>query len=148
MPVLAFVLTAALLAPATAAAQAATDSARAAEVRALVHDFHTALSSGDSLRALGYLHPEVAVYESGHSETLAQYRSGHLRSDIAFAQAVRREIMRDGAEVWGDQALYTSEYHTRGQWREREIDSHGTETMVLVRTPEGWRIRHVHWSSR
>ena len=45
-------------------------------------------------------------------------------------------------------ALYTAETHTTGRWRDREIDSHGTESIVLVRTGEGWRIRHIHWSSR
>lgn len=137
-----------LLIPLSLPAQVATDAARAAEVREVVRGFHAALAAGDSLQAMGYLHPEVSVYESGHAEDYAQYRGGHLGSDIAFAQAVQREITDEGTEVLGDAAFYTSEYHTTGEWREREIDSHGTETMVLVRTSEGWRIRHVHWSSR
>ena len=137
-----------LLAAAPVAAQEATDSARHAEVRAVVHGFHAALAAGDSSAALERLHPEVVVFESGHAESLTQYRSGHLRSDIAFASAVRREVTGEAIALWGDAALYTSEAHTTGEWRGRAIDSHGAETMVLVRTPEGWRIRHIHWSSR
>lgn len=135
-----------LMAGGPLAAQEATDSARHAEVRVVVHEFHDALAAGDSLAALALLHPDVLVYESGHSETLAEYRSGHLESDIAFAAATRREVGAESITLWGDVALYTSEAQTTGTWRGRDIDSGGTESMVLVRTPEGWRIRHIHWS--
>lgn len=119
-----------------------------ADVRAAVESFHSALESADSTAALRQLHRDVVIYESGHAETFAQYRAGHLRGDIAFASATSREIVDAAVTVWGDQALYTSTSRTTGQYRGREIDSRGTETMVLVRTPEGWRIRHIHWSSR
>lgn len=136
-----------LLAGGPLAAQEATDSARQAEVRAVVQEFHGALATGDSLAALALLHPDVVVYESGHAETLAEYRSGHLASDIGFAAATRREVVEESITLWGDVALYTSEARTTGSWRGREIDSGGAESMVLVRTPEGWRIRHIHWSA-
>lgn len=130
-----------------AAAQEATDSARQAEVRAVVEEFHAALASGDSTAALALLHPELVVYESGHAETLAEYRSGHLASDIAFASATRRQLTAESTALWGDVALYLGETHTTGTWRGRAIDAGGAESMVLVRTPDGWRIRHIHWSS-
>ena len=129
------------------AAQAAHPGSEA-EVRAVVEGFHSALESGDSTAALGYLHPDVVIYEGGHAETLAQYRAGHLRGDIAFAAATTREVVEASVAVWGDRALYISTSRTTGQYRGREIDARGTETMVLVGTPEGWRIRHIHWSSR
>lgn len=141
-------ITGVLLTAAPAASQAATDSARAAEVRAVVRGFHAALAAGDSTAALELLDPGVVIFESGHAESLTQYRSGHLRSDVAFARAVRREVTGESIAVWGDAALYTSEAHTTGEWRGRAIDSQGVETMVMVRTPEGWRIRHIHWSAR
>lgn len=122
-------------------------SAEERAVRAAVEGFSSALAAGDSLRALTFLHPEVVVYEGGHAETLSQYRSGHLRADIAFLQAVEQKTLRDQVVLEGDVALYLSEYHSKGSYRGREIDSHGTETLALVRTPAGWKIRHVHWSS-
>ncbi len=106
-----------------------------------------ALAAGDSLRALTFLHPEVVVYEGGHAESLQQYRSGHLRADIAFLQAVKQETTGDRVVLSGDMALYLSESTSKGTYRGREIDSRGAETMVLVRTPAGWKIRHIHWSS-
>jgi len=153
----ALVLAAALAAPADAQEHArhpvTKDAPRAAPtgdeaaIREAVEGFSRALAAGDSLRALGFLHPEVVVYEGGHAESLQQYRSGHLRADIAFLQAVKQETTRDRVVLSEDMALYLSEYTSRGTYRGREIDSRGTETMVLVPTPQGWKIRHIHWSS-
>lgn len=119
-----------------------------AAARAAVDSFTAALQHGDSARALRMLHPELTVYESGVAEDLAHYRSHHLAADIAFLRAVSSTTIRDRMTVSGAMALYTREYRSRGTWRGRAIDSTGTETMVLLRTPAGWRIRHIHWSSR
>jgi hypothetical protein len=35
----------------------------------------------------------------------------------------------------------------RGALGGKPIDVYGDETMVLVRGKDGWRIRHIHWSS-
>lgn len=130
-----------------AEAQVADEGERA-DVRSVVAGYARALASGDSLAALALLHPAVVIYEGGHAETRDEYRSGHLRSDIAFASAVKRTVTVDDVLLIGDAALYTSEYTVAGRFRDRDIDSHGTESMVLLRTPDGWRIRHIHWSSR
>jgi hypothetical protein len=37
---------------------------------------------------------------------------------------------------------------TRGEYRGRPVNSAGAELMVLTRTPHGWRIAAIHWSSR
>ncbi len=118
------------------------------EVRTVVEEFHAALAAGDSTRALEYLHPEVVVYEAGHAESLAEYRSGHLASDIEFSRAVTFETVRDAVIVGRELSLYLREYTMTGTFRDREIDAHGVETMVLESTEEGWKIRHIHWSSR
>jgi ketosteroid isomerase-like protein len=129
-------------------AQTDTRGAEEGEVRDAVERYARALASGDSLAALELLHADVVIFEGGHAETREQYRSGHLRSDIAFAAAVPRTTISDRVLITGDVALYTSEYTARGRFRNRDIDSHGTETMVLLRTTGGWKIRHIHWSSR
>jgi ketosteroid isomerase-like protein len=128
--------------------QETSDDVTHAQIRSVVERYSSALATGDSLTALSLLHPDVVIYEGGHAETFEQYRSGHLPSDIAFASAVKRTTTADHILVTGDAALYTSEYTAAGRFRDRDIDSHGTETMVLLRTPDGWKIRHIHWSSR
>lgn len=133
--------------PAAGAAQAA-DAPPADSVKAVVHAFHGALAAGDSARALELLHPDVRVFEGGHAETLSEYRAGHLAADMAFSGSVERAVVSESVSGRGDRALYLSEYRMTGTFRDEEIDARGTETMVLVRTGDGWRIRHIHWSSR
>jgi ketosteroid isomerase-like protein len=116
-------------------------------IRSVAEEYHRALAAGDSLRAIELLHPEVLIFEGGHAETLAQYRAGHLAADIAFAGAVRSETVSEQVVDLGDAALYMRESRTSGTFRDRAIDSRGTETLLMVRTDAGWRIRHIHWSS-
>jgi ketosteroid isomerase-like protein len=117
-------------------------------IRAVVEGFHGALSTGDSTRAIGYLHPDLVVYEGGHAETLDEYRSGHLAGDIAFSGAVEFTTTRDAVISGRDNSLYLREYSITGTYRDRAIDARGVETIALARTGEGWKIRHIHWSSR
>ena len=132
------------LAPLETAGQGADEAA----VRAVANAFGQALAGGDSTAALALLHPEVAIFEGGRWESLDEYRSGHLRADMAYLQAVKQGTVRDVVTVSGDLALLTRETRTTGTYRDRTVDSAGAETMVLLRTREGWKIRHVHWSSR
>jgi ketosteroid isomerase-like protein len=133
--------------PAAARVQGPPPAQPGGAARAVVESFSAALQRGDSVRALRLLHPGLVVYESGVAEDLAHYRSHHLAADIAFLAQVRSRTLREQLTVSGAMALYTREYRSEGTWRGRRIDSTGTETLVLVRTGTGWRIRHIHWSS-
>jgi hypothetical protein len=62
---------------------ASTDSAA---VAAAVAAFHAALRAGDSTAALVLLAPDATILEAGGAETVAQYRAGHLPSDIEFGE--------------------------------------------------------------
>lgn len=134
-----------VVAPATLGAQEAADSTG---VLVAVRAYHAALAASDSAAAIRLLHPDVVIFESGRAETLVEYRGGHLPADIQFAAATRRVVTRETVAVAGDLALYTGESHTTGRVRGREIDARGVETLVLMRTGDGWSIRHIHWSSR
>lgn len=117
-------------------------------VRAVVQGFKDALAAGDSSAALSYLHTDLMVYEGGHAETLSEYRSGHLAADMEFTAAVETTVLEQGVIVRPGMALWVSESESTGEFRGRAIDSRGTETMILLPTDSGWRILHVHWSSR
>ncbi|HST57964.1 MAG TPA: nuclear transport factor 2 family protein [Longimicrobium sp.] len=144
----------ALATPAITAAQQgrtapqARSAADSLAVTATVERFHRALATADSAGALALLTPDVQVLESGGVETLAEYRSHHLSSDIGFARAVTSERTVRQVRVRGDVAWIASTSTARGTYRMREINSAGAELMVLVRTPAGWRISAIHWSSR
>lgn len=111
--------------------------------------FHDLLASGDSLGALALLVPDVVIFESGRVEaSREEYRSHHLGTDVQFASSVKREIIDQRTEMMGDYVLMLTQTRVSGTFREREINNLGVETLVLRRTAEGWRIVHVHWSSR
>jgi len=119
-----------------------------AAIRAVVLGFKAALAAGDSTAAIGYLHPDLVVYEAGHAESLPEYRSGHLAADMEYGAAVATQPIEQGLIVREDMAMWVSEGQSKGEFRGRQIDSHGTETIVLIPTDAGWKILHVHWSSR
>ena len=129
----------------TAAQPSSPDSARVAET---VQAFHRALAQGDSAAALRFLANDVTILESGGMETLAEYRAHHLPADIAFARATLREPVKLNVVVAGDVAWVTSASRTTGTFRDRAVNSVGAELVVLSRTPAGWIIRAIHWSSR
>lgn len=113
-----------------------------------VYDFHDALARADSMAALALLDPDARIYESGHAETVAEYRDGHLSADIEFASAVEREIVSEELVPLGEGYLYIAETRASGSFRGREVDSAGLETVVLVPEDGDWFLRHIHWSSR
>lgn len=125
--------------------QPSTDSAAAI---ATVTRFHTALAAGDSAGALSLLSNDVMILESGGVETRDEYRAHHLPGDMAFAQAIKSERLVRRVTVRGDVAWVTGTSTTTGDYRGRAVNSAGAELVVLVRTPQGWRISAVHWSSR
>lgn len=134
--------------PAPTVASDRTWLAQSADPESVVEAFHAALAAGDSASALELLHPEVLVFEQGAAENLEEYRSHHLAADIRFASQTTRHVIEPRAEIRGDVAIYTTRAHTVGRVGSRDIDSSGVETMVLTLTEAGWRILHIHWSSR
>ena len=130
---------------ATAAATVHADSVAVAKV---VHDFHEALSRGDSTTALRLLAIDAVILESGAVEVRSEYRSHHLPADIGFAKAVgsRRGALQ--VSVKGPVAWTAGTSTTKGKFKGKVIDSTGAESMVLTRETTGWRIRSIHWSSR
>jgi ketosteroid isomerase-like protein len=131
----------------TAAAQKAAPGDSAA-VAAAVHAFHSALARGDSTASLALLAPGATILESGSVETVSEYRTHHLPSDIDFARAVPATRGPVRVTVRGDAAWAASTSETKGEFRGRPVNSAGAELMVLTRTANGWRISAIHWSSR
>ncbi|MGH7470556.1 MAG: nuclear transport factor 2 family protein [Longimicrobiales bacterium] len=115
-----------------------------AAVRAVAAGFGKALAAGDSAAALALLHPDVVIFEGGAWESLEDYRRGHLSADMRALQGRTQETVRDQVTINGELALITREYRTTSADGVRT----GAETMVLLRTSNGWKIRHIHWSSR
>jgi ketosteroid isomerase-like protein len=139
----ALVLLTALAAPALA--QVPSDSMA---VAAVVDRYHHALAAGDSGLALALLSPNAIIVESGDVESLLEYRSHHLPADIAFARAVKANRSAVHVIVRGDVAWTNATSTTQGMYRGKTVNSTGAESMVLTRSPDGWTISAIHWSSR
>ena len=133
------------LVPASPSTAPSSDSADVANV---VHAYDRALRAGDSVAALALLADDAVILESGGVETREEYRSHHLPADMRFAQAVASESSPVRVRVRGDVAWAWSTSVTQGQYRGRQINSVGAELMVLTRSPSGWKISAIHWSSR
>jgi ketosteroid isomerase-like protein len=136
-------------APAPASQAQGALQAEAVEPAAVVDAFHAALKAGDTAGALALLAEEAMIFEAGGAErSRAEYASHHLGADAAFAAAVESTMLRRSGRVDGDMAWIMSEGRTTGQFNGRAVDRLTAETMVLRRGPDGWRIQHIHWSSR
>ena len=119
-----------------------------ADVVQTVRRLDQLMESGDSLGVMALLTDDAVVLESGSIESRAEYRSHHLASDIEFSRAVKGEDTIRKVTVRGDAAWVASTSITQGTFRGRPVNSTGAELVTLVRTPAGWRISAIHWSSR
>lgn len=130
-----------------APAQAVDEATR--PVVAVVDAFHAALGSGNADAVLAMLAEDVMVLEEGGAErSREEYAGHHLPSDMAFAAATEAGVTRRAAWIEGDMAWVLTEGRTSGQFSGRAINRLTAETMILQRYADGWRIRHIHWSSR
>ena len=139
------IIAALVIASASFAAVAAENLA--ADPAATVSAFHAALKGSDPAAVMALLAPDAQILESGHSETRAEYEKGHLAADMEFARAVQSTRENVTTRQEGPVAWVTSTSRTTGNFKGREVDSAGTELMVLSHGATGWRIRAIHWSS-
>ncbi len=125
-----------------------TDEATVPAV-AVVDAFHAALGSGNAGAVLVLLTEDVMILEEGGAErSREEYAGHHLPADMAYAAATGTEVTRRSAWIEGDIAWVLSEGRTSGQFNGRAVNRLTAETMILQRHADGWRIRHIHWSSR
>jgi ketosteroid isomerase-like protein len=116
---------------------------------AVVDAFHAALGSGNAGAVLLLLTEDVMILEEGGAErSREEYAGHHLPADMAYAAATGTEVTRRRAWVESDIAWVLSEGRTSGQFNGRAVNRLTAETMILQRHADGWRIRHIHWSSR
>ena len=110
---------------------------------------HEALSSGDASRVKALLDPKVLILESGGAErSQAEYAAHHLKADMDFMKTVTYRLERQTGDTVGDLAWVASESRMTGASKEKPVDIQSAETLVLKKTSTGWKVVHVHWSSR
>lgn len=111
--------------------------------------FSAALAEGDVAAAAAFLAPDVLILETGGAEhSREEYLSGHARHDAEFLRSAGITLKRRKAEASGGLAWVGSESEIRTEKSGKPLLIHSTETAVLRKTSDGWRIVHLHWSSR
>ena len=114
--------------------------------------YDAAFNAKDLDKLATFYHPDVTIYEGGGiNNGWIDYRDRHLGPELKefenlqFAHSNTKVTVLPG----GQSAYATSEYSIKAKMGEREIDSRGLETLVLVKGADGsWKIRHSHTSSR
>ncbi|WP_291184638.1 nuclear transport factor 2 family protein [Dokdonella sp.] len=124
-------------------------SAQAQPAVAVVERFSSALQAGDLDLAGSLLADDVLILENGGAErSRAEYLGGHARHDAQFLKQVHTQVMRRTAKAEGDLAWVGTESELHGRKDGKPTTVLSTETMLLQRGADGWRIAHIHWSSR
>ena len=135
--------------PAAAAAADVDVPAAAKAAVDVAERFNAALSSGDLATVGSLLAADVLILESGGAErSREEYLGHHAVSDAAFLKGAHRQLLRQRARVAGEFAWVGTESELHAQKDGKPLTGQSTETMVLKQTADGWRIVHVHWSSR
>ena len=145
MPLPLFLAAALAISPAARAdAPTAVDSA-ALPALAVVEAFSATLQAGELEKLPAFLDEGLLVLESGGAErSRAEYLDHHAGADAAFLKDAQVSVTRRRAQADGDFAWVGTESELR---REGKVYL-GTETMLLRRSGDAWKIVHIHWSSR
>lgn len=121
----------------------------ATDAVAALERFSAALSAGD-LDAVGAeLDAAVLILESGGVErSRDEYLGGHAKHDAEFLKAAHITLKRRSAKASGDLVWVASESEIHASKDDKMLMISSTETAVLRKTAQGWKIVHIHWSSR
>jgi ketosteroid isomerase-like protein len=134
-------------APAKVAAPQVNEKAKPAI--AVVDQFSAAMKAGDLDRAGGLLADDVLILESGGAEhSRKEYLAGHAVQDAAFLKNAHVQITRRTAQMEGKVAWVGTQSELHASKDGKSLTMLSTETMVLRQAKAGWRITHIHWSSR
>lgn len=121
----------------------------AEEAVAAVDRFSNALATGRLNNAAAELAPDVVILEGGGGEWSAkEYLDGHAHGDAAFMKGAKVRLVNRIARIDGTLAWVGSESTIDVVNDGNPVRLFSAETMVLQRQAGGWKIVHIHWSSR
>ena len=121
----------------------------AAEAVKVVDAFSAAIKAVRIDEAAKLLDPQVLILESGSSErSRDEYLREHAIADAAFMQTAQQQLRYRQAQVEGNLAWVGTESELQTVKDGKPMTLLSTETMLLKKTTQGWKIVHIHWSSR
>ena len=123
----------------------------AAAITAWLKGYDAAFVSKDLDKLAAFYHPDVTIYEgAGINDGWADYRDRHLGPELKAFENL--EFAHSGTKVTvlpgGEAAYAISRYTIKAKMGDRMLDNEGLETLMLIKTAQGWKIRHSHTSGR
>ena len=137
--------------PAAAPAQAAGArfSPAATEAVQVVNTFMASLANGQLEAARQLMTTDAVVMADGKVlGNRDDYINGAAKGDSAALRSVQRELLRRDAKAGADVGWVLSEKRLRASTAAAGPSEVVVETMLLAKTPAGWKITHIHWSGR
>lgn len=116
---------------------------------AVVEQFSAALKAAEFTRVSQLLAEDALILEGGGAErSREEYLGHHAKADAAFLKDAHVQVTRRTARSEGRLAWVGTESELHSSRNGQPMTVLSTETMVLKNTDAGWRIVHIHWSSR
>ncbi|MAD73864.1 MAG: DUF4440 domain-containing protein [Rheinheimera sp.] len=113
----------------------------------VVMQFHQAIQGGDKSKARGFLADDVIIYEGGRVERSADdYANHHMLADMKYLAQLEVEILEHEVREVGQTAFSMSRTKLTGEFKGKEVNSEGMESMVLLKKDGKWKIAHIHWT--
>ena len=110
--------------------------------------FLDALEVGNRDLAIARLAPDLKVVEDGIEESRADYIGGHLAADIAYQKSVKTILLaRTVSNDSPSQIRIVSKIRMVSNRSDRTTNTLVDETAVLVKSPDGWKIKRLEWTS-
>ena len=107
-----------------------------------------ALEVGNRDLAIARLAPDLKVVEDGIEESRADYIGGHLAADIAYQKSVKTILLaRTVSNGSPSQTRIVSKIRMVSNRSDKMTNTVVDETAVLVKLPEGWKIKRLEWTS-
>ncbi|MEO7134629.1 MAG: DUF1775 domain-containing protein [Vicinamibacterales bacterium] len=133
------------------ASAAGVQAGEVATLEAWLKAYDAAFNAKDLDKLATFYHPDVTIYEGGGiNNGWIDYRDHHLGPELKSFENL--EFGHSNTKVTvlpgGQSAYATSEYAIKAKMGDRQLDSGGLETLVLVKDGNVWKIRHSHTSSR
>lgn len=113
--------------------------------------FDRAFVAKDLDKLATFYHPDVTIFEGGGvNNGWADYRDHHIGPELKGFENLQFEHRNVRAHFLNPTTAYvTSEYVLKARVKDRDVDTGGLETLVLVKGGDGaWKIRHSHTSAR
>jgi ketosteroid isomerase-like protein len=115
----------------------------------LVDAFSATLIAGQLDAARQFMTPGAVVVANG--QVLGDrdgYIDGAARADAAALRTVQRDLLRREVNAGDNFGYVVSERSMRTPGDTSGRSEVVIETMLIARTPNGWKITHIHWSGK